>query len=786
MKEMLGPVQALLASMDEEQKLALIRDIPSVIGALPKDAGLPEFGASDAQMVCDSLSISDATVQAAQSAAPAGTPEDMSPVTAVVRLHGYWRAVPPKAKQTFCRALPGSAVEKGLPTILRALDSMNSVEFEGAAAKIVEALPALEEMKKMVGSAASKDVSEQPATKQRCLEGARLLHHAFLAVPPQTRNILAEALPDQARPMLEMVEGVDDAGLEQVVDMVVLAQKSQEPSLACGEHAQVITEAGADDTPLPPLPWCITYCCCCMPESLTSTPEFRAGVLGGGMVLRSEMRRVSTWVRRGPCTLRVLTFLAGVSCLVAGALGIVIQILGGFRLVAVMLDMYLSLGGFLVAAMEVKSKLCSDRVARLIMRWCAFLSRAVGRGFFLIGLSLLSLATLRDSGNGVGAESLNILAAGFAAGLGIFNLVVWRLVAYKLRQLRSVTPATEAQVRDLFADADIYGTGKLDPGAVVSLLSRLQPPTILSDSEAHAAILQLDADHNGYIDAEELVAWWCGSGDGRWGSSPSVAVAGTASAPQNSGSVQRIKESVQNTMVGQFSLRAVSLLCGIAYATSGAISLLQEFDSAKNMIRIFIDAAICVSGLLVVALEARAVLFGCSIMEVVTREFKLLSRVWGRGLFYMFLATLALSKFDLTHLANILVGFILLAVGVFNLVVGGKAEMEMMKVGVGDLDPARMREEFTKADSDANGVLDSAELPQLMKALGLEMSREHMEVALLHMDLNGDGVISWREFLEWSQGSELDIAAQILAGSNAAATGAAMGSPLLPDSTIHR
>ena len=61
-------------------------------------------------------------------------------------------------------------------------------------------------------------------------------------------------------------------------------------------------------------------------------------------------------------------------------------------------------------------------------------------------------------------------------------------------------------------------------------------------------------------------------------------------------------------------------------------------------VHIFVNIAIVLLGLLVVALEARATLCGVNIVRVITAECRLLSRVWGRGLFYMFLATLALSK----------------------------------------------------------------------------------------------------------------------------------------------
>ena len=103
---------------------------------------------------------------------------------------------------------------------------------------------------------------------------------------------------------------------------------------------------------------------------------------------------------------------------------------------------------------------------------------------------------------------------------------------------------------------------------------------------------------------------------------------------------------------------------------------------------------------------------------------------------------------------NILVGFALFGVGAANFVMGRRAEHVLSAAGAGKLAPARAREEFEKADVDGNLTLDSAELATLMASLGVTMSRQQLEVALVEMDTDGDGTISWGEFLQWSQGSD--------------------------------
>ena len=53
------------------------------------------------------------------------------------------------------------------------------------------------------------------------------------------------------------------------------------------------------------------------------------------------------------------------------------------------------------------------------------------------------------------------------------------------------------------------------------------------------------------------------------------------------------------------------------------------------------------------------------------------------------------------------------------------------------------------------GTLDSNELMGLLGYLGIVLSRRQLEAAFCELDANGDGVISLREFMEWSQGAQV-------------------------------
>jgi Ca2+-binding EF-hand superfamily protein len=55
------------------------------------------------------------------------------------------------------------------------------------------------------------------------------------------------------------------------------------------------------------------------------------------------------------------------------------------------------------------------------------------------------------------------------------------------------------------------------------------------------------------------------------------------------------------------------------------------------------------------------------------------------------------------------------------------------------------------------GALDSAELVTLVASLGTTMTFNQLEVALLLLDKNGDGKITFDEFLYWYQGKDDDL-----------------------------
>lgn len=75
-------------------------------------------------------------------------------------------------------------------------------------------------------------------------------------------------------------------------------------------------------------------------------------------------------------------------------------------------------------------------------------------------------------------------------------------------------------------------------------------------------------------------------------------------------------------------------------------------------------------------------------------------------------------------------------------------QRRMSYFGVGD----EVREEFDAFDTDRDGFVSIEELHQVMQKVGEQMSREEAESALRRADRDGDGRLSYPEFVAFMLG----------------------------------
>jgi len=60
-----------------------------------------------------------------------------------------------------------------------------------------------------------------------------------------------------------------------------------------------------------------------------------------------------------------------------------------------------------------------------------------------------------------------------------------------------------------------------------------------------------------------------------------------------------------------------------------------------------------------------------------------------------------------------------------------------------------LRDRFERADGDADGKIDEAELAQLLDQLGLGFSDAQVHATFTSIDVNGSGRIELEEFRAW-------------------------------------
>ncbi|GBG26849.1 Calmodulin [Hondaea fermentalgiana] len=135
---------------------------------------------------------------------------------------------------------------------------------------------------------------------------------------------------------------------------------------------------------------------------------------------------------------------------------------------------------------------------------------------------------------------------------------------------------------------------------------------------------------------------------------------------------------------------------------------------------------------------------------------KLLTRVWGRGLFYIFAGGIHLS---LKGLFGYLCGFTLLGSGIACLIVSRVASRKLTKLhdrivqGHTD-DLVYVRQVFNRYDKDNNGSLSVPELAACCKELGTDFAANELVAIFEYLDKDFSGKLSYEEFERWWTGAD--------------------------------
>lgn len=205
---------------------------------------------------------------------------------------------------------------------------------------------------------------------------------------------------------------------------------------------------------------------------------------------------------------------------------------------------------------------------------------------------------------------------------------------------------------------------------------------------------------------------------------------------------------------GHWSWQVLGCIGGILMAIAGVYNLLYDF-LGLDIITAVVDAYVAAFGVLSVCLEYKQNLLGDDFAIFLKDEFKFVYKPYGRAFLYVLFGLLMFSETG--SIVYMIAGPYVTAVGLFIFYVAVQAEKEYANMKAAHkLDDTHLRSEFNKADKGnmftRDGKLNSEEFAVLYKDL-MHLpgppSINELQMALLEIDKNNDGQISFEELKAW-------------------------------------
>ena len=200
---------------------------------------------------------------------------------------------------------------------------------------------------------------------------------------------------------------------------------------------------------------------------------------------------------------------------------------------------------------------------------------------------------------------------------------------------------------------------------------------------------------------------------------------------------------------GHWSTQVLGFLAGVGMAVAGLYSALDDFLNLDLLQAVF-DVFVLGFGALMAALEYKDGILPANLVKELKEEFLFIYKPYGRAILYIFFGTLLFSElWSQESFVYGLVGLYTLVVGFMVFYFAQQAEASLKKLKAARLDKTKVKTLFNKADKKGTGFLNTESFAVLCKALGAELNHNELESALLELDGNHDGKISWDEFWKW-------------------------------------
>lgn len=310
----------------------------------------------------------------------------------------------------------------------------------------------------------------------------------YRSVPAKNRARIITRLPTKARVVAEAFDGLrQQEQLAISVDALPQTLYVQRVERMGVEAAAAGTERGRDEGP--------------------RDVSKRLRSIGATGAVRSQVATLGAWIRDGPFTLRVLSFLAGLYAIVAAGVGFFVNIgdvgtSDGRSLLFLVINVWIGIFGLLLVVSEARSTLCSAYLRRLVETGLPLLRSTSGRAWFMFFVGSLAMSQWTPSGSQV----LNLASGIVLEILAIANTVVSCRAHAAMARVRAKLSGPEVEAK--FDEFDIDGSGKLDTAEFAELCAALG--SSLSRNELESALLTLDTNRDGVISRPEFLAWWRG------------------------------------------------------------------------------------------------------------------------------------------------------------------------------------------------------------------------------------------------------------------------------------
>jgi hypothetical protein len=187
-------------------------------------------------------------------------------------------------------------------------------------------------------------------------------------------------------------------------------------------------------------------------------------------------------------------------------------------------------------------------------------------------------------------------------------------------------------------------------------------------------------------------------------------------------------------------------------AAAGCMIMFISFTSflsalfGFSFVLAILDLYVFSAGALMVALEFKDSFIPTTFRDRIRKEALFLYRPYGRALFY---AGIGMVLICVGGAITTLIGAYTTAVGGYIYIGSMGAMKSLSALRAQSHDEDTMRAKFQEADKDKSGYMDAQELAGVCCSLGTTLKKNELESALLLLDKNDDGKITFDEFRTW-------------------------------------